>query len=91
MVKKFAGFVLLLCASMFLFTGCATSEEAKDSLKFIVGTALETAYDAGGATLVNTKIDELVTEGKLTEEQAATLKNAMQKSYEKLMEKVNEL
>ena len=83
--------MLVLCASMFLFTGCATSEEAKDSLKFIVGTALEAAYDAGGATLVNTKIDELVTEGKLTEEQAASLKNAMQKSYEKLMEKVNEL
>lgn len=83
--------MLLLCASMFLFTGCATSEEAKDSLKFIVGTALETAHDTGGATLVNAKIDELVTEGKLTEEQAASLKNAMQKSYEKLVEKVNEL
>ena len=52
---------------------------------------LEIAYVAGGATRVEQRIDQMVTDGKITEEQAVQLKIAVQKSYEELQKKLKEL
>ena len=63
-------------------SGCAYFTEEK-----VAGTAskvLEIAYVAGGATMVEQKIDQMVEDGKITPEQAALLKAAAQKSYDDL-------
>ena len=52
---------------------------------------LEIAYVAGGATAVEQRIDQMVTDGKITAEQAVQLKAASQKSYEELQKKLKEL
>ena len=70
-------------------SGCAYFTEEK-----VAGTAskvLEIAYVAGGATMVEQKIDQMVEDGKITPEQAALLKAAAQKSYEDLQKKLKEL
>ena len=70
-------------------SGCAYFTEER-----IAGTAstvLEIAYAAGGATLVEQKIDEMVADGKITAEQATLLKAAAQKSYDELQKKLKEL
>lgn len=53
----------------------------------VAGTAskvLEIAYVAGGASMVEQKIDQMVADEKITAEQAALLNAAAQKSYEDL-------
>lgn len=70
-------------------SGCAYFTEER-----IVGTAskvLEIAYVAGGATMVEQKIDQMAEDGKITAEQAALLKAAAQKSYDDLQRKLKEL
>lgn len=70
-------------------SGCAYFTEEK-----VAGTAstvLEIAYVAGGATMVEQKIDQMVADGKITAEQAALLKAAAQKSYADLQKKLKEL
>ena len=70
-------------------SGCAYFTEEK-----VAGTAstvLEIAYVAGGASMVGQKIDQMVTDGKITPEQAALLKAAAQKSYDDLQKKLKEL
>ena len=70
-------------------SGCAYFTEEK-----VAGTAstvLEIAYVAGGATMVEQKIDQMVADGKITAEQAALLKAAAQKSYDDLQKKLKEL
>jgi len=80
-----AAFVL----GMATVSGCAYFTEER-----IAGTAssvLEVVYAAGGATLVEQKINEMVADGKITAEQAALLKVAAQKSYDELQKKLKEL
>ncbi len=63
-------------------SGCAYFTEER-----IAGTAskvLEIAYVAGGATMVEQKIDQMAEDGKITAEQAVLLKAAAQKSYDDL-------
>ena len=70
-------------------SGCAYFTEEK-----VAGTAskvLEIAYVAGGASMVEQKIDQMVADGKITPEQAALLKAAAQKSYDDLQKKLKEL
>ena len=70
-------------------SGCAYFTEQK-----VAGTAitvLEVAYVAGGASMVGQKIDQMVEDGKITQEQAALLKAAAQKSYDDLQKKLKEL
>ena len=70
-------------------SGCAYFTEEK-----VAGTAstvLEIAYVAGGASMVGQKIDQMVEDGKITQEQAALLKAAAQKSYDDLQKKLKEL
>jgi len=70
-------------------SGCAYFTEER--LAGTASTVLEVVYAAGGATLVEQKIDEMVADGKITEEQAALLKAAAQKSYDELQKKLKEL
>lgn len=67
----------------FCLCGCVAAKQT-------VSTVLATAYSAGGATMVVEKIDKLVTDGKLTEQQAKLLKEAAQKSYDQLQKKLTE-
>ena len=77
-ISLVAAFVLGMAA----ISGCAYFTEEK-----VAGTTskvLEIAYVAGGASMVEQKIDQMVADGKITAEQAALLKAAAQKSYEDL-------
>ena len=56
-----------------------------------VGTILDIAYTSGGAVLVEQRIDQLVTDGKITAQQGEMLKEAARRSYEALQEKLSEL
>ena len=56
-----------------------------------VGTVLDIAYTAGGATLVEQKIDAMVTDSTITPEQAVQLKEAAKRSYDALQAKLTEL
>ncbi len=81
--------IVAFALGMATVSGCAYFTEEK-----VAGTAstvLEIAYVAGGATMVEQKIDQMVADGKITAEQAALLKAAAQKSYEDLQKKLKEL
>ena len=74
---------------MATLSGCACFTEER-----IAGTAstvLEIAYVAGGATMAEQKIDQMVADDKITAEQAVLLKAAAQKSYDDLQRKLKEL
>ena len=80
--KQKLALVTALALGVATVSGCAYFTEKK-----VAGTAstvLEIAYVAGGATMVEQKIDQMVADGKITAEQAALLKVAAQKSYEDL-------
>jgi hypothetical protein len=90
--QKFAYFfaiVLSFTLGMLAMTGCTYFSQEK--VAGTVSTVLEIAYVAGGATRVEQRIDQMVTDGKITEEQAVQLKLAAQKSYEELQKKLKEL
>ncbi|MBE6404335.1 MAG: hypothetical protein E7039_11615 [Lentisphaerae bacterium] len=74
--------VLSFALGMLTISGCAYFSQEK--VAGTVSTILEIAYVAGGATSVEQRIDQMVTNGKITEEQAVQLKLAAQKSYEEL-------
>lgn len=90
--QKLALVISMLTAfalGMATVSGCAYFTEEK-----VAGTAstvLEIAYVAGGASMVGQKIDQMVEDGKITQEQAALLKAAAQKSYDDLQKKLKEL
>ena len=69
---------------------CFTQEQIAEIHK-TVGTILDIAYTSGGAVLVEQKIDQLVTDGKITALQGEMLKEASRKSYEALQAKLTEL
>ena len=74
--------IIAFALGMATFSGCAYFTEEK-----VAGTAstvLEIAYIAGGGSMVEQKIDQMVASGKITAEQAALLKAAAQKSYDEL-------
>lgn len=81
--------VILVGLLLFCTPACNSIDEqdVKDTVSFV----LETAYNAGGKTALNTKLDELVTDGKLTKEQADVLKAAAEKGYEELLSKLKEV
>lgn len=81
--------IVAFALGMATVSGCAYFTEEK-----VAGTAstvLEIAYVAGGATMVEQKIDQMVADGKITAERAALLKAAAQKSYDDLQKKLKEL
>ena len=81
--------VLSFALGMLTMTGCAYFSQ--ETVAGTVSTVLEIAYVAGGATRVEQRIDQMVTDGKITEEQAVQLKAAALKSYEELQKKLKEL
>ena len=73
-------------------SGCSCfTEEKVAEIHKTVGTILDIAYTSGGAVLVEQKIDQLVTDGKITAQQGEMLKAAARKSYKALQEKLAEL
>lgn len=93
--QKFtAVFALLTAFALGMGTMCGCSYFTQEKVAAIhktVGTVLDIAYTAGGATLVEQKIDAMVTDGKITPEQAVQLKAAAKKSYDALQAKLAEL
>ena len=93
--QKLTAIIALLIAfglGMATMCGCAYfTREKVAAIHKTVGTVLDIAYTAGGATLVEQKIDATVTDGKITAEQAVQLKAAARKSYEALQAKLAEL
>ena len=77
---------------MAVMCGCSyfTQEKIAEIHK-TVGTILDIAYTSGGAVLVEQKIDQLVTDGKITAQQGEMLKEATRRSYEALQAKLTEL
>ncbi len=83
--QKLALVISMLAAfalGMATVSGCAFFTGEK--IAATASTVLETAYVAGGASMVEQKIDQMVADGKITAEQATLLKAAAQKSYEEL-------
>ncbi len=71
--------------------GCAFfTQEKVAAIHKTVGAVLDVAYSAGGAALVEQKIDAMVADGKITADQAVQLKAAAQKSYVALQAKCAE-
>lgn len=90
--QKLALVISMLAAfalGMATVSGCALFTEEK--IAATASAVLETAYVAGGASMVSQKIDQMVADGKITAEQATLLKAAAQKSYEDLQKKLKEL
>ena len=83
---------IALGLGMTVMCGCSyfTQEKVAEIHK-TVGTILDIAYTSGGAVLVEQRIDQLVTNGKITAQQGEMLKEAARKSYEALQEKLKEL
>ena len=83
---------IALGLGMTVMCGCSyfTQEKVAEIHK-TVGTILDIAYTSGGAVLVEQRIDQLVTNGKITAQQGEMLKEAARKSYEALQEKLSEL
>ena len=89
--QKFAyvfALILSFALGMLTMSGCASFSQEK--VAGTVSTVLEIAYISGGAPRVEQRIDQMVTDGKITEEQAVQLKLAAQKSYEELQKKLKE-
>ena len=90
--QKLALVISMLAAfalGMATVSGCALFTEEK--IAATASAVLETAYVAGGASMVSQKIDQMVADGKITAEQATLLKAAAQKSYEDLQKKLKGL
>ena len=77
---------------MAVMCGCSyfTQEKVAEIHK-TVGTILDIAYTSGGAVLVEQRIDQLVTDGKITAQQGEMLKEAARKSYADLQKRLKEL
>ena len=65
--------------------GCATNDTHLAAAKADVAAVMRVAYEAGGREAVSNRIDALVAEGKLTEDQAAMLRAAAQAVYERAL------
>ena len=77
---------------MAVMCGCSYFTQGKVAeIHKTVGTILDIAYISGGAVLVEQKIDEMVADGKITDQQGEMLKEASRRSYEALQAKLTEL
>ena len=77
---------------MAVMCGCSyLTQEKVAEIHKTVGTILDIAYTSGGAVLVEQKIDQLVTDGKITAQQGEMLKEAARRSYEALQAKLTKL
>ncbi|MDD5699316.1 MAG: hypothetical protein PHH77_11935 [Victivallaceae bacterium] len=93
-IKSLVVPALLASAAAVLVTGCSLfssdstgTSERLAAVKTVAKTVLKavcTAYSSGGNSLAEAKIDELVTDGKLTESQATALKSMLAGSVSSL-------
>ncbi len=94
-MKKKSMFILAAVAVIAIagtVAGCAYfTQEKVAAIHKTVGTVLDVAYSTGGAVLVEQKIDAMVTDGKITAEQAVQLKAAAHKSYSELQNRLSAL
>ncbi len=65
--------------------GCATNDARLAAAKADVAAVMRVAYEAGGREAASNRIDALVAEGRLTEDQAAMLRAAAQAVYERAL------
>lgn len=82
--------VLLVVVMSVCFMGCNNLAFTKRQRSKIAVVLLEDAYENGGAEYVSELIDKLVIKGKLTEEQGAFVKEALQEAYDDLVERIKE-
>ncbi len=73
-----------------MMSGCAILENPL-FWRITVGGVLRAAYESGGAEMVGERIDCLEEKGKLSSESAEKLKDAAQKGYDKLQDKLDEV
>lgn len=85
-------FAVIAAVTIATVTGCSMlTAERIAAIHRTVATALQLAYETGGKTLVETKINEMVADGKVTPEQGELLKAAARNGYEAFLAKLNEL
>ena len=84
---KVIAIVAIAVMAVACILGCrATKNEGAASVKAQIGTVLQLAYENGGKAAVSNRIERLVVEGKLTDEQAVRLQTLVDIACEKLIE-----
>lgn len=76
-----------------LFVGCVGVPDAETAarraaVKREVAEVVRLAYEAGGRELVSERIDRMVADGTITEEQAAMIRTAAQAVYERAVDRL---
>ena len=71
-------------------TGCVNGGDParRAAVKAEIAEVMRLAYDVGGREIVSNRIERLVTDGKVTDEQAAYLHAAAQAVYERTVERL---
>ena len=84
---KVIAIVAIAVMAVACILGCrGTKNEGAASVKAQIGTVLQLAYENGGKAAVSNRIEQLVVEGKLTDEQAVRLQTLVDIACEKLIE-----
>ena len=85
-MKKSVVMLIAVCC-MTTFSGCAFTRAQKAGIAKVV---IQEVYASGGANAVSLAIDGLVIDGKISKEQGEQVKEAAQKGYDKIIEKLDE-
>ena len=75
--------ITILVMAVFCFLGCTATK--RESVKTQLSAVLQLAYENGGKAALSNRIEELVVEGKLSQEQAAQLQALAEIACEKLI------
>ena len=83
-----AALVAALVIGFAACTGCVNGGDParRAAVKAEIAEVMRLAYDVGGREIVSNRIERLVTDGKVTDEQAAYLHAAAQAVYERTVE-----
>lgn len=85
-----AALVVALVIGFAACTGCVNGGDParRAAVKAEIAEVMRLAYDVGGREIVSNRIERLVTDGKVTDEQAAYLHAAAQAVYERTVERL---
>ena len=75
--------IAILVMAVFCLLGCTATK--RESVKTQLSAVLQLAYENGGKAAVSNRIEELVVEGKLSQEQASRLQALAEIACEKLI------
>ena len=75
--------IAILVMAVFCLLGCTATK--RESVKTQLSAVLQLAYENGGKAAVSNRIEELVVEGKLSQEQASQLQALAEIACEKLI------